>query len=125
MIEHHHILVQDIDHVRCIVFRQCRVLHVDVLKVPHRIERGEPEEPHVLHRLLVPIQVEGIQELVDQGIAAVLLRNQVLQDRAVGEHTLALSVADAHLCQRANPDEGTAVLTPVIVRTLHEGALGV
>ena len=43
MIEHNHLLIQDIQHIRCVVLFLGFILYRDVLKVPDSIERGVAE----------------------------------------------------------------------------------
>ena len=64
MVEHHHILIEDIQKVWGIILRLCLILHVDILEIAHGIERGIAEESAVL--AILALHLEGREELVDE-----------------------------------------------------------
>ena len=51
MVEHHYILIEDIEHVGSIVLLLCLVLDVDLLEVAHCVERGVTVETAVVRFL--------------------------------------------------------------------------
>ena len=63
MVEHHHILIKDIEKVRSIVLCLCLILHIDILEISYGIERGIAEKSAVT--AVLALYLEGREELVD------------------------------------------------------------
>ena len=75
MVEHYDVLIEDVEHVRCIVSLHGGVLDGNILKVANGIERGVAIQSAVL--LVLPRDAEAGNEVVDGVIHAVVVGYRV------------------------------------------------
>lgn len=121
IVEDDKVLIENVEHIRCIIGGFAAVLHRDVFEIAHGIERGVAIKTAIVG--VFTFDVEAAEEIFQSILYAVFVCDGMFFASAVGQTEDGRSVVDADACQRTKADEGTVVFTAVIVRTLHEGAL--
>ena len=121
VVEHDDVLIKNVVHVRRIITILTTVLHRDLFKVAHCIERRIAIESAVVAPFA--FHMEATQKIGQCMLHAILLRDRFDLPRPIRQSIHGIPVVDTHTGQWTQSDERAVVLTTVIIRTFHQGTL--